>query len=457
MTSSNGAPTSADTIRELLDEGAVSHAMVGVVDVDGTLRAKHLAVDKLRKALDGELRFCDVVLGFDTSDTVYENTSVTGWHTGFPDQPVRLAVESCRRLPGERPSYLLLADYAEPFGAICPRSTLRRVVGRAEEMGYRASAALEYEFFLFEETPHSVRDKGFRNLRPITPGAFAYSALRSSVWRELYDDILETCERLRVPLEALHAESGAGVLEAAIKVDNVVEAADRAVVFKTFVKALAQRRGLMATFMSRWSLDWPGQGGHIHMSLQHLDGASAFHDPGAPATMSETMRYFVGGQQTLLPELCTMFAATVNAYTRLVPGHWAPTRATWGVDNRTCALRVIPGSPASQRVEHRVPGADANPYLALAAALGSGLWGIEHHIEPSAPSAGNAYENARDSAAALPASLGEAAQRLRRSHAAAELFDATFVEHFAGTREWEEREFRRQVTDWQLERYFEVI
>jgi glutamine synthetase len=431
--------------------------MVAVTDLDGTLRSKHLAVEKLSKVLDGGLSFCDVVLGFDSSDVVYENTSVTGWHTGFPDQPVRIALESCRPLPGERPSYLLLADYAEPFGTICPRSTLRRVVERAEELGFRASAALEYEFFLFEETTHSVRDKGFRNLRPITPGAFAYSALRSAVWSELYDDILETCERLRAPLEALHAESGAGVLEAAIKVEDTMEAADRAVVFKTFIKALAQRRGLMATFMSRWSLEWPGQGGHIHMSLQNADGASAFHDPDALSAISDTMRHFIGGQQVLLPELCAMYAPTVNAYTRLVPGYWAPTTATWGVENRTCALRVISGSPTSQRVENRVPGADANPYLALAAALGSGLWGIENQIEPSPPSTGNAYESAQESAAPLPASLDEAAKRLRDSRAAAELFGETFVSHFAHTREWEERQFRRQVTDWELERYFEVI
>jgi glutamine synthetase len=431
--------------------------MVGLVDLDGTLRAKHLAAAKVLKALDGELRFCDVVLGFDSEDTVYENTRVTGWHTGFPDQPVRVAVESLRPLPGERASYLLLADYAEPLDVVCPRSTLRRVLARAEAMGFRASAALEYEFFLFEETPHSVRDKDFRDLRPLTPGAFAYSALRSSVWRELYDDILRTCEVMRMPLEGLHAESGPGVIEASIAVEDALEAADRAVVFKTFVKALAQRRGLMATFMSRWSLEWPGQSGHVHLSLQRLDGTSAFHEPAAPGAMSETLLHFVGGQQSLLAELCAMFAPTVNAYTRLVPGAWAPTMAAWGVDNRTCALRVIPGSPASQRVEHRVPGADANPYIALAAAIGSGLWGIEHHTEPSAPTAGNAYENAVETAAPLPATLGEAAARLAGSRAAVDLFGAPFVEHFARSREWEEREFRRNVTDWELRRYFEVI
>jgi len=457
MAGARNAAASAEGVRQIAESGAVSHFMVGVVDLDGTLRAKHLSAEKVLKALDGDLHFCDVVLAFDSTDTVYENTGLTGWHTGFPDQPVRLALESCRRLPGERLSYLLLADYGEPLDVVCPRSALRRILTRAEAMGFRVSAALEYEFFLFQETPHSVRDKGFRDLRPITPGAFAYSAMRSTVWRELYDDILSTCERMEMPLEGLHAESGPGAIEAAIRVDDALEAADRAVVFKTFVKALAQRRGLMATFMSRWSLDVPGQGGHIHLSLQDLDGTSSFHAADAPGTMTEQMLHFVGGQQALLPELCALFAPTVNAYTRLVPGGWAPTMATWGVENRTCALRVIPGSPASQRVEHRVPGADANPYLAVAAAVGSGLWGIEHHTEPSVPTAGNAYENASRMAAPLPGTLGEAATRLAATQAAVELFGAAFVAHFARSREWEEQEFRRSVTDWELQRYFEVI
>jgi glutamine synthetase len=453
----NAQEPTAEDVRKLLDDGNVSHVMVGVADFDGALRAKHLSADKVLRALDGGLRFCDVVLAFDSNDVVYENTSITGWHTGFPDQPVHLALESCRPLPGERPSYLFLADYGEPLDAICPRRTLRRVLDGAQALGFDVSAALEYEFYLFEETPHGVREKGYRGLRPLTPGAFAYSALRSSVWREVYDDILRTCEEMRVPLEGLHAESGAGALEAAIAVGDALEAADRAIVFKTFVKAVAERRGLMATFMSRWSLDWPGQGGHIHLSVQDLGGGSVFHDPAAPRGLSETMLHFVGGQQALLPELCAMFAPTVNSYTRLVPGAWAPTTATWGVENRTCALRVIPGSPAVQRVEHRVPGADANPYLALAAAIGSGLRGIEQHIEPTAPITGNAYEHAAGTAASLPATLAEAAAQLSGSQAAIELFGAPFVEHFTRTRQWEDHEFRRAVTDWELQRYFEVI
>jgi len=147
----------------------------------------------------------------------------------------------------------------------------------------------------------------------------------------------------------------------------------------------------------------------------------------------------------------------VNSYTRLVPGFWAPTAATWGYENRTCALRVIGGSAQSQRVEYRIAAADINPYLALAAAIGSGLWGIEHEIEPDAAIEGNAYEHQGGCARALPRTLWDAAQRLKASDAARDLFGAEFVEHYARTREWEELEARKAVTDWQLARYFEII
>jgi glutamine synthetase len=158
-----------------------------------------------------------------------------------------------------------------------------------------------------------------------------------------------------------------------------------------------------------------------------------------------------------MPELLAMVASTVNSYSRLVPGFWAPTSATWGVENRTCALRVIEGGAKSQRVEYRVAAADLNPYLAIAAAVGSGLWGIEHRIEPDAAVVGNAYAREWPPERQLPRTLSEAAARLAASRAAQELFGAPFVEHFAATREWEEREFRRHVTDWELARYFEII
>jgi glutamine synthetase len=158
-----------------------------------------------------------------------------------------------------------------------------------------------------------------------------------------------------------------------------------------------------------------------------------------------------------MPELTAMIAPTVNSYTRLIPGFWAPTHASWGVENRTCALRAIPGSPKSQRVEYRITAADINPYIALAAALGSGLWGMENQIEPGEPVAGSAYDIAVADRQQLPRSLMEAAGRLRQSQPARDLFGDAFVEHYAATREWEEREFRRHISDWELRRYFEII
>jgi len=169
------------------------------------------------------------------------------------------------------------------------------------------------------------------------------------------------------------------------------------------------------------------------------------------------MRQFVGGQQALMPELLGMVASTVNAYRRLIPGFWAPTVSTWGVENRTCALRVIPGSAKATRVEYRIAAADANPYLALAAAVGSGLWGIQNKVDPGEPIKGNSYEKKHPAKWQLPRTLMEAAGRLKASKAARELFGEPFVDHYSATRDWEEREFRKAITDWELERYMEII
>ena len=263
--------------------------------------------------------------------------------------------------------------------------------------------------------------------------------------------------KMDVSLEGLHTETGAGVLEAAITVDEALASADKAALFKTFAKVMAQKRGRMATFMAKWSADWPGQSGHIHVSLKDDGGKAVFHDPSETNGISEAMRHFIGGQQKLMPEMLAMIASTVNSYSRLIPGFWAPTEATWGIDNRTCALRAILGSAKSQRVEYRVAAADANPYLALAAAVGAGLWGIEHKIEPAAAVTGNAYAKTFPKRLHFPATLWEAAQRLKASKPARALFGDIFVDHYAATREWEEREFRKAITDWEMARYFEII
>jgi glutamine synthetase len=285
---------------------------------------------------------------------------------------------------------------------------------------------------------------------------FGYSLVRLAQNAPFVNALFDEMLAFGVPLEGLHTETGPGVFEAALLYDRPVEAADRAVLFKTGAKEIGQRFGILPSFMAKWNADLPGCSGHIHQSLWDLDGKkNLFHDDGRPHRMSALFESYVAGQLHCLPEILPFFAPTVNSYKRLVEGAWAPTKANWGVDNRTTALRVIPGSAKSTRLETRVNGSDTNPYLALAAALASGLYGIQQGLRlPSGPVKGSGYADA--DAPTLPRTLEEATERLARSEIARALFGG-FVDHFVATRRWEWRQFGKAVTNWELSRYFEII
>jgi glutamine synthetase len=448
---------SAADARRIVEERGLNHIKVGVFDTDGVMRGKYLSRDKFISALDKGFGFCDVVLGWDVKDRLYDNARFTGWHSGYPDALVRLLPDSCRELPLEENMLFFLGEFAGDAEKICPRALLRRVLETARRMGFEAFTGFEYEFFVFEETPHSVRDKQYRNLRPLGPGEFGYSVIRNSVESDVYRGLLELGERMDFRIEGLHEETGPGVMEAAIGYDSALAAADKAALFKTFSKIALQKMGMLATFMAKWSPEYPGQSGHIHLSLKDLQGRPLFYDKSKPHQMSELMRHFVAGQQRLMPELLAMIAPTINSYRRLIPGFWAPTEASVGVDNRTCAIRIIPGGESSQRLEFRIAAADANPYVILAAAVASGLWGIEQKAELEPLVQGNAYDQPQPEHLRLPATLWESAQRLKASRMARDYFGADFVEHFAASREWEEREFRKHISQWELDRYFEII
>ncbi len=444
---------SPQALEEYLDTESIRFHKIAVADMDGILRGKYVDRAKFSAALRKGLGVCDVVLGWDSADALYDNGKVSGWHTGYRDAPVSLDLSTARRLPFEQDTIFVLGQFEGEYSQACPRSLLKRVLGKAESMGVFARAAFEYEFFVFDETPHSVREKGYRNLRPFTPGMFGYSVLRNSVHADLYRDLLDDFTALEIPLEGLHTETGPGVLEAALSHSAAMEAADRAVLFKTFCKVLLQRQALMCTFMAKCDNENPGQSGHIHISLER-DGENLFFADNESG-MSDLFRHFVAGQVQLLPELLPMVCSTVNAYRRLIPGFWAPTHSTWGIENRTTAIRAILGRD-SARSEYRIGPADANPYLALSAALASGLYGIEHRLE-CPPVLGNAYEDPGPLAVPLPGTLSEATERFRNSTHARALFGDIFVEHFAATRDWEDRQCRAHVSDWDLQRYFEII
>ena len=323
-------------------------------------------------------------------------------------------------------------------------------------MGFSAVFSQEFEWFNFRETPQSLHEKHGQQPQPLTPGMFGYSILRPSLNHSFFNDLFDQLTAFGVPIEGLHTETGPGVYEAAILYGDVLEAADRAVLFKTGVKEIAYRHGIMASFMAKWNENLPGCGGHIHQSLWDKDRRNnLFYDADSPDKISRLMRSYIAGQLFCLPHILPMYAPNINSFKRLVEGAWAPTTLTWGIDNRTTTLRALPGSSKSTRLETRVPGADVNPYLAMAACLASGLYGIRRNMElNTAAVTGNGY--LEKSNGLLPGSLWQATQQMKTSEVARELFGETFVSHFVQSREWEYRQFAKSVTDWELKRYFEL-
>jgi glutamine synthetase len=454
----------AEELKGLFEKHGVRRVKVGGYDVDGILRGKYLALDKFWGALEEPIGFCDVVFGWDASDVLYDNARVTGWHTGYPDTRARIDPSTFRVLPWEPDTAAFLLDFLNDDGSphpACPRGLLKRIIARANALGYEPSFGSEFEFFVFKETPASLQAKGFRGLEPVSPGMFGYSWVRSSQNADLCHAILDDMERFGIPIEGLHTETGPGVYEVAIKYDEALRAADKAALFKTAMKQVAFRLGYAVTFMAKWNHDLPGSSGHVHQSLWTSEGSgskprrNAFYDGSDVNKLSKVARHYLGGQLALMPELTALVSPTINSYKRYVPGVWAPLNASWGVENRTCAIRAIPGSATSTRLEYRQGAADINPYITMAATLAAGLWGIEQGKEPPPPVDGDA--SGRGDLAPLPRTLREATDRLARSEHARAILGEAFVDHYVRTRDWECRQYERIVTEWELRRYFEVI
>jgi len=457
-TRSRAAPDAHARAVAAIEKSLLHKVKVGVSDIDGVLRGKVLHKDKALSALESGFGFCDVVFGWDMMDACYDNTRLTGWQHGFPDALVRLDPATLRHVPWDGGIPFLLGEFVTAAGEpypLCPRQVLRRVLRRAEKLGVVPMCGLEFEWFNFRETPQSWAEKRGVGPTPLTPGMFGYSLLRANASREYFNALLDELLAFGVPIEGLHTETGPGVYEAAIQFSEALEAADRALLFKAGAKEIGARFGIMPSFMAKWSQQYPGCSGHLHQSLS--DGKkNLFYDERGRHGMSRLFESYLAGQIAVALEFAPMFWPTVNSYKRLVDGFWAPVKPTWGVDNRTASFRVIPGGPKSTRLETRCPGADINPYLAVAALVAAGLNGVEKNLKLTAEPITGTNVGAEDIPRA-PRSLAATTEIFRRSEVARDWLGDDFVEHFAATRDWEWRQWQDAVTDWELKRYFEIV
>lgn len=442
----------------MIDTTPFSYLKVGFTDLDGVLRGKYIPQTKAEQSLKNGIGFCNVVFGWDMHDECYPKDGVSGWNTGFGDGLLKLDPTTKRTLAWEKEIELYLGDFSEDslLANVCPRSLLKRIQAQVHELGYEAKFGSEFEWFMFKENPESVRSKNYHNLTPLSPGMFGYSMLRTSEFQDFTHHILSDLMASGIPLEGMHTETGPGVYEAAIRYSNALEMADRSSLFKLAIKQIAKKFELMASFMAKWSPNYPGCSGHLHQSFWDTKGQNVFHEFNNETRLSTIAQQYLAGQLHCLPFIMPMFAPTVNAYKRYVPGSWAPTTVSWGLDNRTTAIRVVPEVSGGSHLEHRVCGADINPYLAISACLASGLYGIKNQLPLRIqPCNGNAYEQA--SLPKLPTTLSDAVHQMKHSELAKELFGEVFVDHFIMSREWELSQSQGEEWEWELQRYFELI
>lgn len=448
-----------EALRSAIADGTIDTVVVAVPDLQGRPVGKRVTADFfLRHVADHGIEVCDYLLAVDVDMTPLPGYRFANWDTGYGDLTVVPDPATVRLLPWLPGTAMVVGDLVDAGGApveVSPRRMLRRQIERAATHGLVVRCATELEFYLFHDSYAEAAARRWHGIRPHTDTIEDYQLLQTSreeyVLRRVRNEMLGA----RVPVEFSKGEAGRGQHEVNVTYGDALETADRHLVFKNGVKEIAAQEGRSATFMAKWSMDEVGSSCHIHASLWGAaSGQPLMAGDGHESGLSERGRHFLGGQLHAARQLAWCFAPTVNSYRRYVPGSWAPTAAVWGDDNRTCGFRLV-GQGPGRRIENRIPGADVNPYVALAATIAAGLHGIEHHLEPPGPYRGNAYE--ADDVPRIPTTLPEALAELEASEVAAEAFGPDVHHHLVNTARQEWLAANRVVTDWELARNFERI
>ncbi len=426
-----------------------------IPDLDGGLRAKLVSAAKALSPAGAAM--CSIMFGLTLADDVYESPASSAGN-GYPDLVMRPDMATLRPLPWCEATAAVLCDLFGADGArfpLAPRTVLRAVTDRCSELGFEPRFAAEWELCVVHRDDDLAARGRQGELAPLGRTMNAYSSLRLGELRPLAQAFFRRMAAVGICVESVHTELGHGMVEFALAHAPALEAADHAARAKAYLKELCGERDLVATFMPRWRTGAPTSGCHFHQSLWR-DGTNMFAAP--DGGLSPLGRHYLAGQLATMTDFSLLFNPSVNAYRRLQPGNFTPATASWGRDNRTAAIRAITGSARGARLEHRRPGADVSPHLAIAAMLAGGLHGIAGQLEPPAPATADAYADGRFQR--LPATLAGAIAALRDSPVAPGLLGREFVAHYLLSREVELRLWREweseQVTEWEHRRYFET-
>ncbi|MBT8216639.1 MAG: glutamine synthetase [Acidimicrobiia bacterium] len=448
---------SIEALRDRVSEGAIDTVVVGFTDHYGRLMGKRFDAEFfLDEAAAHGTHACDYLLTVDMEMEPVPGYEFAGWDLGYGDFHVVPDIGTLRTAAWLDRTALVLCDVAEQNGdapvPVAPRSILARQVERAAELGFTAMGASELEYYTYEESYRQAARQRHNDLTPLGWYIEDYHLLQGMREEPLTATARRHLNQSGVPIETSKGEWGRGQHEINVRYAEVMEMADRHVVLKQCLKETAESLGMSVTFMAKPFTDEAGSSCHLHLSLW-ADGANAFAGDGS-ISEADLFRWFLAGWLAHAPEVLVFYAPTVNSYKRFQDSSWAPTRLAWSMDNRTAAMRVV-GSGPSLRIECRLPGADTNPYLAFAAALASGLDGIEQQLEPPPVFTGNAYDDT--GLASVARDLGTATGEFRESAFARSAFGDAVVDHYAHFFEQERLAYRGAVTDWERARYFDRI
>jgi glutamine synthetase len=459
MTTVPGMLTAAE-LHEEIANGVIDTVLVAFPDLQGRLVGKrvtgHYWADQMQSGQE-PVHACNYLLAVDVDMNPLTGYQFANWEQGYGDVAVQPDLATIRRIPWLDATALVICDVVdEERGApveVSPRRILQRQVERACELGFTMQFASELEFFLFRESVDEAAAKGYTNLTPHSQVIEDYHILQTTRDEYVIRAIRNAMDGAGVPIEFSKGEAGRGQHEINLAYSKAVEMADRHVIYKNGAKEIASQLGRSITFMAKYSTEDVGSSCHVHSSLWDTTGKKPLMwDADAPEHQSPAFRGWLGGQLACAREMAWMFAPTVNSYKRYQPESWAPTAVAWSVDNRTCGFRVVGHGPPL-RFESRIPGGDVNPYLAYAATIAAGLYGIEHGIAPSPRFNGNAY--AAEELTRVPSSLAEATDAFATSKVAVDAFGVDVHDHLLNTARQELAHFNRAVTDWERRRNFD--